>query len=171
MGSRRLPHPDSSGALNSTSPRKWGEVKARADCSVPRSPAPSPAGGVLRVRWVRTMPSMMVMPGTTNAATTSRSVPPAGHHIRLSDIARDIVRTAWGDVRPELSEWQEGAPVKPARARERPRPAWSNGSRGRRAVAGALIAPPRDEMVEIVPSKRRAARAYLFRPATPTVRA
>jgi len=41
-----------------------------------------------------------------------------------------------------------------------------------RAVAGASIAPPNlREMVEIVPPHRRAARAYLFRPATPTVRA
>jgi len=42
-----------------------------------------------------------------------------------------------------------------------------------RAVAGASIAPPPNlrEMVEIVPPHRRAARTYLIRPATPTVRA
>jgi hypothetical protein len=76
-------------------------------------------------------------------------VPPTGHHIRLSDIAPDIVRIPWG---------KRGADVRP---------------NFRRAVAGASIAPPPNlrEMVEIVPPHRRAARAYLFRPATPTVRA
>ena len=74
MGSRRLPHPDSGGA-QITSPPKSGEIRhARySTAAVPRSPAPSPAGGVLRVRWVRTMPSIMVMPGTTIAATTHRN--------------------------------------------------------------------------------------------------
>ena len=38
MGSRRLPHPDSSGAPNSTSPRKWGEMKARTIAQLLPSP-------------------------------------------------------------------------------------------------------------------------------------
>ena len=98
---------------------------------------------------MRTMPSMMVIPGP-NAATTSRSLPPLADHIKLSDIAPDFVCTACGKRAPA----ELGHSVKPARARKRPRPGWSNGTpKPLRAVAGASIAPPPNlrETIEIVP--------------------
>jgi hypothetical protein len=104
-------------------------------------------------------------------------VPPTGHHIRLSDIAPDIVRIPWGkrgaDVRPNFPKGKKGHRLSQRAPVRDPGPLGLMVSRGRRAVAGASIAPPPNlrEMVEIVPPHRRAARTYLIRPATPTVRA
>ena len=90
-----------------------------------------------------------------------------------SDAENDIRNRSHVDV--ENMSYEKTCAIVPLmRARKRPRPAWSNGMpRPLRAVAGASIAPPPNlrEMVEIVPPHRRAAHAYLFRPATPTVRA
>jgi len=63
MGSRKLPHSDASYALNLTSVRKLSEVKARA--VAPSHDSPRGCYGC--ARWF--------MP---NAATTSRSLSPAG---------------------------------------------------------------------------------------------
>ena len=138
MGSRRLPSP----GFEHLSPQV-GRGEGTRDCY-----RPTISGTLALGRDVASALGAddAVDDGHAGNHECQPPVPPTGHHIRLSDIAPDIVRIPWGkrgaDVRPNFPKGKKGHRLSQRAPVRDPGPLGLMVSRGRGAVAGASIAPP-----------------------------